>query len=351
MENSISIISWNINGETTVSDSQQNAQLDFLTEHCSKFDIICLQAVRNEQSGKEDWDEHLDTLLEFFRAGQEGFHVEHTGDWANDLQESTVQPHAQISNTHNRCHLTASRWPTERRPLSLRNTGDRKPRKLDYYYSHFPEKLLVTDVDTSEDDSIDADRVEVWNVGIVNGANWGEEKVNMLETVYARIYLQNRKMDHPVVLAGDFNAPMKETSGRDIHPHSGPKYTNYPGYGDPYYYGGSPDDRKEFTFGQRWRNAEQQLFDQELGEWDMQDAYLSLPPEEYEASTEDYTHVIHNGSPSKKRLDHVLVSDHFSVRGCDIWNGRGETPDGLRGGGQYKSDHAPVVADVDIVEA
>ena len=98
-----------------------------------------------------------------------------------------MQPHADITGSYNWCNLSACRWPIERRQLSLRNRGDRKSRKLDYYYSHFPEKMQVTKMEPPADLSGSTDRVDVWNVGITNGANWGEERLNMFETVYGRI--------------------------------------------------------------------------------------------------------------------------------------------------------------------
>ncbi|WP_336024680.1 hypothetical protein [Halobellus salinisoli] len=89
-------------------------------------------------------------------------------------------------------------------------------------------------------------------------------------------------------------------------------------YGHPYYFQEETDETVEHTFGQRWRKAEKQLFDQDVGEWDMRDTYLASPTETYEASTEEYTHIVHNGNPSKKRLDHILVSDHFTANKCEI---------------------------------
>lgn len=343
-DDSIRVLSWNLNGEAAVSTSQLLAQLAFLDAHCSDVDLFLFQAVRNQETTDEGLDPHLDHLLEYFEAQQEDYFVVHTADWARELQDSSVQPHADISNTHNRCHVTVSRWPIERQPLQLRNNGDRKPRKLHYYYSHFPEKMLVSEIDTSHTNAVTDDNLEVWNVGIVNGAYWGEEKVNMLETVYARIYLQNTKLGHPLILAGDFNAPMKETDDRDIIPHGGPAYTNYPFYGDPHYLQDESGERVDYEFGERWRRAEARLFNPALADWDMQDAYLAS--DDYEPSTEDYTHIIHNGTPAKKRLDHILVSSHFAVENCEIWNGRHGTPNGLKANGSYKSDHAPVVADV-----
>lgn len=56
--------------------------------------------------------------------------------------------------------------------------------------------MLVAEVDVSSPTVLATDMLELWNVGIINGANWGEEKLNMLETVYGRISLQTAKQDH-----------------------------------------------------------------------------------------------------------------------------------------------------------
>lgn len=346
MMRELTVLTWNLNGETYKGEDWVDRQLEFIDEYCSAVDLFCFQAVNNEERKQDRWAGHLGALLRYFDSKPREYHTVHTGDWARELRETDVQPHTNISGNHNRCNVIVSRWPVERRPLDLRNTGNRKPRGLNYYYSHFPEKILVADVDVSTIDSVAADRLEAWNVSINNGAYWGEEKVKMLETVYGRIHLQNTKIGDPLVLSGDFNAPQKETAEKEIIPHSGPDYTNYPQYGDPYYFATDGETPGEFTFGQRWSKAEQQLFDPDTSEWEMRDAYLSLDKDTYEASTVDYTHEIHNGSPGKKRLDHVLVSSQFAVTDCEIWNGRGSSINAMRTDETYRSDHAPVVATV-----
>lgn len=57
----------------------------------------------------------------------------------------------------------------------------------------------------------------------------------------------------------------------------------------------------------------------------------------------DYTHVVHSASPSEKRLDHILVSEQFDVRRCEIWNGERTPVEGLQA-----SDHAPIVTELAI---
>jgi endonuclease/exonuclease/phosphatase family metal-dependent hydrolase len=194
----------------------------------------------------------------------------------------------------------------------------------------------------SEATGFPVNTVEPWNVSIINGANWGEEKLNMLETVYGRIDLQTTKTDIPVLLGGDFNAPKRETATGEIipHGHNAPKYTNYPLYGDPYYFQDS-DELTEFRFNQRRQRAEAQLFDPAVSEWNMRDAYWGAETGDKKSSVEDFTHIVEAGTPSNKRLDHILVSEQFDIHRCELWNDIGSTVNGLG-----PSDHAPVVTDV-----
>lgn len=119
--------------------------------------------------------------------------------------------------------------------------------------------------------------------------------------------------------------------------------TAYPFYGDPHYLRTVDDEFDESTFKERWMRAELRIFDPSIGDWDMRDAYWIAEDSRREPSTSDYTHVISNAAPPRKRLDHVLVSDQFDVRSCEIWNGEGGSIDGFDA-----SDHAPVVAKVEV---
>jgi len=321
-------------------------QLDFLDKHAADVDIFLFQAVNYEQEVEsEGWGGQLGALCDYF--AKDDYYVAHTGDWAQELAESTVQPHADIEGAHNRCNLTVSRWPIERSPLTLRNRGNRKPRGLNYYYSHFPEKILVTKIDMSTDSTTLVDTLEAWNVGIINGANWGEEKLNMLETVYGRIYLQTTKTGTPILLGGDFNAPKRETEDQTIIPHGkgAGQYTNYPDYGHPHYFQDSAGDVTELEFSQRWQLAETRLFDPNSSDWGMKDVYWAAEESPHAASTEDYTHVLPNGSPKRKRLDHILVSQQFDVLECDLWNGEQDSTDSFA-----VSDHAPVVTTISTAD-
>lgn len=192
MENTtFSILSWNVNGEGGISDETVDDQLDFLRERASDVDVFLFQAVNYEQVDTEEWGGQLRALHRYF--APQDYNVVHTADWAAELFESEVQPQQDIHGPHDRCNVTASRWPIERTPLSLRDKGEGYPRKLSLYASSFPEKLLVSEIDVSEEGSYGSSGITVWNVGIIHGAGWGEEKLKMLETVYSRIYVQNTK--------------------------------------------------------------------------------------------------------------------------------------------------------------
>lgn len=338
MSNTITAMSWNVQGEIGIGDARMQRQLDVLNEYASEVDLFMFQAVNYEENPAGSRQGQLGCLVDYFL--NRNYHLVHTGDWAQELAASNIQPHADIEGAHNRCNLIASRWPVDRHPLTLRNRGERKPRKLDYYYSHFPEKMLVAEVDLSDDTTLPADKLELWNVGIINGANWGEEKLNMLETVYGRIYLQTTKADVPVLLGGDFNAPKRETGDGEIIPHGENvgQYRNYPYYGDPQYFREASDEVTELRFNQRWQRTEALIFDSGMSDWGMRDVYWAATESQQESSTKDFTHIVHSGNPSKKRLDHILVSEQFNVRHCEIWNGRQTMINGLDA-----SDHAPVV--------
>jgi len=332
------VMSWNVQGEIGIGDERMQQQLDVLDAYASDIDIFLFQAVHYERAPDGRWGGQLGRLCDYL--SEHGYSLTHTGDWAEELAHSTVQPHADIQSAHNRCNLVASRWPIERRPLRLRNRGNRKPRDLNYYYSQFPEKTLVTEIDLARSPAPALDRLELWNVGIINGANWGEEKLNMLDTVYGRISLQTTKTDTPVLLGGDFNAPKREQADGSIVPHGMNKsqYTAYPDYDDPYYVRDAAGDVTELEFKQRWQLAEARIFDPDLSDWEMRDVYWAAEESAKAASTEDYTHVLPNGSPTRKRLDHILVSQQLDVELCELWNGELSAPDVMNA-----SDHAPVV--------
>jgi len=337
-----SILSWNVNGEGGISDETVDRQLEFLRRHAPDSDLFLFQAVNYEQTETEERSGQLAALERYFAS--QDYDFVHTADWAAELFDSEIQPQQTIQGPHDRCNLTVSRWPIERTPLSLRDKGEGYPRKLSLFSSLFPEKLLVSKIDVSEE-APGSDVLDVWNVGIIHGAGWGEEKLEMLETVYSRIYFQTAKTDRPLMLGGDFNAPKREGRG-GITPHGDnkPRYTNYPFYGEPYYFDARSGSGEEFSFKDRWQRAERNIFDPDMSEWGMTDAYWAPDASPGKSSEDDYTHVIPSATPSHKRLDHIFLSNEFRVTACEIWNGEGNTPDGLD-----PSDHAPVIVEAKLV--
>ena len=345
MSENITVMTWNVHGEIGASDERIQRQVKFFEEHHRDTDLFLLQAVnyRKEEGG---WSGQLGEFLRYF-GGKHDYHCTHTGDWAHELYHSNIQPYHNISAPFNRCNLTVSRWPIDRKPLDLRNRGNGKPVRLNYFYTNFLTGPFVSEVRLPDD----AEGLEVWNTSIINGSNWKEEKINALETVYARITLQNKKTNKKVILGGDFNAPLKELSKRDsessereIVPHDPKdKLTSQPFYGHPHYYRNGNAEPEQFTFAQRWRDTERYIFDSEFSDWDMKDAYWEATKSDKKSSMEDPTHIVNNGNPANNRLDHILASDDLDVLGCEIQNGNGDSVDGFDA-----SDHAPVVAELEI---
>ena len=348
MIENITVMTWSVHGEVGASTEKIQRQKNFFEEHHQNTDLFLLQAV-NYEKRNGDWGGQLGELKRYFV--KRGYHCIHTGDWAHELYHTDIQPFHNISAPFNRCSLTVSKWPIDRKPLDLRNRGNGKPIGLNYFYTNFLTGPFVSDVHLPNEETTDTEGLEVWNTSIINGSYWKEEKINALETVYARLYLQNKKTNKRLILGGDFNAPLKELNERDserdeveIIPHSGNNYkaTNRPFYGNPYQYRESDGESEEFTFSQRWKNAESYIFDSELSDWNMEDAYWTADESERKSSTEDYTHVV-NGNPANKRLDHILASDHFDVKKCKIQNGVDTKKNGFDA-----SDHAPVFAKLKI---
>ncbi|WP_157971660.1 hypothetical protein [Halorussus litoreus] len=90
MRDSLTILSWNLNGETAVSDSQLQGQLQFLDEHCTDVDVFLFQAVRNKNTEDGEWDDHLEAFLDYFEGHSLEYYAAHTGDWSRELMDSDV---------------------------------------------------------------------------------------------------------------------------------------------------------------------------------------------------------------------------------------------------------------------
>lgn len=364
MTDTITVMTWNLHGENNPSRETIEEQREFLEEHhhensSSKeneppsrdTDLFLLQAIDYTKKDENEDFSHFQQVKKHFE--DRGFHTADNRDWNRQLHDLDVQPYHNITSPFKRCKITASRWPLKRKELDLRNNGNGKPRGLNYFYSSFLTGLFVSDIQLPNEDTTDKEGLEVWNTGIIHGAGWKEEKIKVLETVYSRIYLQNRKTNKKIILGGDFNAPWKETNEQgnvQIHPHSpDPKHLDKPFYGDPYRYQDGEGGTEQFSFSQRWRNAESYIFDAKKSDWDMKDTYWHADDSLELPSTDDHTHVVNNGNPPNKRLDHILADDHFTISSCEIQNGIGDDIDanGFENS-VTPSDHAPVKATLQI---
>ncbi|PSP90046.1 hypothetical protein BRC90_02830 [Halobacteriales archaeon QS_4_69_34] len=353
MTEDITVMTWNTNGDAGVSQKRIRGQKDFFSDHHGDTDLFLLQAVQYATDDDEK-ESHFQELKDYFE--DRGYHIAHTRDWSNQLRKLDVQPYHNISSPFSRCKITASRWSIDRKPLDLRNRGDGKPVGLNYFYTNFLTGPFVSDVhiDTLTPDDVE---LEVWNTGIIHGSGWKEEKINALETIYGRIYLQNRYTDRKVILGGDFNAPKREVSEQrngetdvEIEPHHPALQKDKPFYGNPYRYqdpaGEQEGDTVQFTFRQRWENAESYIFDSEKSDWNMKDAYWYADDSLKQSSVEDYSFDFPLEGVDNKRLDHILADEtQFDIICCEVQNGHETDANGFDA-----SDHAAVKATLEIKE-
>lgn len=77
MEATISVLSWNLQGEIGIEGVRLQRQLDFLDDHAGDIDLFLFQAVNSEAGEPGDWAGHLGSLLEYF--ADRDYHVVHTG--------------------------------------------------------------------------------------------------------------------------------------------------------------------------------------------------------------------------------------------------------------------------------
>lgn len=351
MTDEITAMTWNLRGEGGTSSTTSQAQINFFNKYHEDTDIFHLQAVDYAQDRSEE-PSHFQKLERYFN--KRGYSITHNRDWNRQLHNTNIQPFQNIGAPLKRCKITASKWKSDRKPLDLREMKDRNPDKLNYFYANFPTSILITDIHHPSEEVTDNKGLQAWNTGVIYGRGWKEEKTNVLETIYAQIYLQNDQTNKKVVLGGDFNAPKKETPKEtddgvigEIEPHkaNGRQYTDQPFYGDPYRYKITDEETEstELTFTQRYRNAERYIFDPELTEWDMKDVYWHADNSPEQSSANDYTHRFHQEDTDHKRLDHILADNHFNIESCEIQNGLNGTPNGFG-----PSDHAPVKTTLEI---
>ena len=348
MTEDIAAMTWNLNGEGGTASNTSKAQIDFLNNHHEDTDIFHLQAVDYAQDRSQE-PSHFQKLEHYFH--QRNYHITSTRDWNRQLHNTDIQPFQNIGSPLKRCKITASKWEVDRNPLDLREMKDRNPDKLNYFYANFPSSILITDIHHPSHTVTENEGLQAWNTGVIYGRGWKEEKINVLETIYAQIYLQNDQTDKKVILGGDFNAPKKETPKEagdkvtgEIVPHdSGRFYYDKPFYGNPYRYQDGEGSTKQFPFKQRWGNAESYIFDSAKSDWDMKDAYWHADNSAKQSAAEDYTHDFHQENVGNKRLDHLLADSHFNVKSCKVQNGINTDANGLG-----PSDHAPVKATLEI---
>jgi exonuclease III len=277
-------MSWNV-GQSANSSGRIDEQLEVIAE--IDPDLVLLQEVRYDGANRwiDDWQEGLQNrgLSEFV----------HSCDWAAELHDSDVPPHSDIE--HNNGHMTAvrSNWSLERWEWTIRNRAEEQC--WTHFDTHFPEKILVSELQTAER------QMEVWNIRAVPARGYGEEKIKIFETVYNRL---SDKSENDRILGGDFNAPKEERSDGEIVTFASSK----------------PDSIQE-----RWKRAERNILGG-IDEYGLIDAFRS---------THGYGELsIPDTSFGEKRFDHLFVPEQSTISNC--WY---DHP-------VEASDHAPIVCDV-----
>ena len=345
-------MTWNVQGETTWKPETIEQKIEFIRGLDFQPDVLMLQAVHCAETSETPWQEHLKRwVTRLSDIGLDDY--VHTLDWAHELHQSNVQPHQSISAFHNRGNIIASSYPIERISLTSHDEEDKQElwgenKEINNFQTVFPEKILVGKLNLMNNEL----PLFIWNVGIVAGSIAEEEKINMLEMIYKQIYLQRKKAGYEVILGGDFNAPkIEETKdeGKPFIPQITPHGDNRSLYTDLPFYGQNPEYGYQYSFKERWKKAEQAIFDPAFEpneKWGMKDTYWS--PRESQIpkpSFKDPTCTIKNADPSAKRFDHILVSDNFDVISCEILNGEDGSEDVFE---DNLSDHAPVVAELEV---
>lgn len=281
------VLSWNVN-KSSNREGRVDDQLAFL-EDCA-VDVVLLQEVRygSENKWLHRWEEGLAEM----GLGEQV----HSCDWAAELADSDVPPHSDIG--HDNGHITAvnTDWELTRQPQTIRDHIEKYDQS--YYSTHFPEKILVSTLDTG------AEEIELWNVRAVPGNGWGEEKVKILETVYDRLTLNE---DGVRVLAGDFNTPDREL--RD-------------GQAIPFGYDASSG------FSERKVRAEQNIL-KGLGHVGMLDVFR----EQHGYRDVDVLETSWN----TKRFDHIIASEELTPTSCQY-----------KQAGEDHSDHLPIIAEFEV---
>lgn len=278
------VMSWNVN-KSANSSGRIDEQLAFIEER--DVDVLMLQEVRHGRNQK--WVDAWEQGLMDIGLGS----IAHTCDTAAELSDSSVPPHDDIG--HDNGHITAvpGDWDISQRDLLINERLDSEDRSR--FETNFPEKILVTDLDTGQES------IELWNVRAVPGNSWGEEKIKIFETVYDRLVDGGNRTR---ILAGDFNTPDSELSD---------------GQAIPFGYRKDPEIRA------RWVNAELNIL-KGLGHFGMVDVFRDQ---------HGYGELeVEDTSWQSKRFDHIFASNSLNAKECRYANQ-----------GKDYSDHAPIIAD------
>lgn len=297
------ILSWNVQGAFPKFPPVQRIedQIWYIDTVAKCPDIIALNEVSRFR--KDTWIEKLTKI---------GYNeIVHTLDWAEELGESEVPPHQDISHVNG--NLTAihetSRGSnlTRLHPSILEEHWEGA--ELKDWDTNFPEKILHSTLD------FDSSTVELWNIRTVPGSTYGEEKVKILNNTFARILKASQS---PCVLTGDFNAPDCELSDGTIIPFR-------------------KEDDGEIS--EMWVNAELNILGG-LEKEGMEDVFrsqhgygnLDILEVSHATQTDDPLRV----PPTEvegKRFDHMIASTELNPQQCRYDQA-----------GFHCSDHAPLIA-------
>lgn len=281
------VMSWNIN-KSSNRKGRIDEQLDFIRS--CELDILHLQEVRYGTDDKwlGRWKQGLQEL---------GLsEIQHSCDWASELSDSTVPPHSNIG--HDNGHLTAvnTEWSLTRQEPTIRENLDKY--EQGYFDTHFPEKILITDLVKGDQE------IELWNIRAVPGNGWGEEKIKIFETVYNRLTTEGRKTR---ILTGDFNSPKEELPDGQAVPFG---HDKQPG------------------FRSRKTSAELNIL-KGLGHLEVRDVFR----EQHGYGELD----VEDTSWNSKRFDHIFASNDLEARSCCYDHSA-----------LHCSDHAPIIAGFDV---
>ena len=281
------VMSWNVN-KSSNRKGRIDDQLEFIRHR--NVDVLHLQEVRygTDNSWLNRWKEELTDL----GLGE----IEHSCDWASELSESKVPPHSDIG--HDNGHITAinTEWDLARHEPTIRESVEQSDRG--FFDTHFPEKILITSLETPED------KIKLWNIRAVPGNGWGEEKIKIFESVFGRLSKEGYETR---ILTGDFNSPKAELPDGQALPFGCDKR---PG------------------FRSRKVSAELNIL-KGLGHLGMRDVFREQ---------HGYGELeVKDTSWQSKRFDHIFASDDLPATDC--WYDHS---------GLESSDHAPIIAEFGI---